>query len=422
MDANAAPVSIQRMVRNACAVIVADEGALIGVAGAPSLEHVVHVLRRCPRVKQIFVLTTEERVRNAATNLGVVAIEDQAWAQQHIHWRDAGLSGSRSAPPDAATGSDLGSFSLVFAQNSGRPPRGLTAPWRALVERENYDALLLWNGHKPLPREEHVDAALDALELSGTALLAEASSRVWKRSDADELVRIDGEGLVDSESLYAMRVGDSSSGVEAIRCSPELAWQVTEPVQRVAVEAVLLARQRERWMARVPAVVSGLAMDFDGVFTENGVWVNELGEEFVRCDRSDGLGLGLLKRAGLPMVVISKERNLAVKARCDKLEIECHFGIDEKLSVLRTWAESKGIPREELLYVGNDINDLECLGWAGCGVAVADAYPPVLEVADWILTKQGGRGALRELADAVLERVRGYFPVVPVPNSNVRPE
>ena len=102
------------------------------------------------------------------------------------------------------------------------------------------------------------------------------------------------------------------------------------------------------------------------------------------------------------MLILSKERNPVVARRAEKLRIPCLHGIDHKLPELRRWATSEGIPMERLVYVGNDVNDLECLAEAGCGVVVADAHPEAAAAASVVLQANGGHGAVRELADLIL--------------------
>jgi N-acylneuraminate cytidylyltransferase len=150
-----------------------------------------------------------------------------------------------------------------------------------------------------------------------------------------------------------------------------------------------------------PALV---ALDFDGVLTDDRVWVVEDGKEAVVCSRSDGFGLDAVRRAGIEVVVISRESNPVVSARCRKLGIDCRQSVLDKGTVLRTLARERGISLEDVVYVGNDVTDLECFTAAGCGVAVADAHPDVLSRADIVLTRPGGRGAVRELCDLILRR------------------
>jgi YrbI family 3-deoxy-D-manno-octulosonate 8-phosphate phosphatase len=149
-----------------------------------------------------------------------------------------------------------------------------------------------------------------------------------------------------------------------------------------------------------------LVCDFDGVLTDNRVYVDQDGREMVACNRSDSLGIELLHReAGIETVVVSKEKNSVVSARCDKMRIACCHGIDDKGPVLEALARERGIGLLEIAYIGNDTNDLECMRRCGLGVAVADAHLRVLEEADVILKKNGGCGAVREFIDMLVERM-----------------
>jgi N-acylneuraminate cytidylyltransferase len=131
--------------------------------------------------------------------------------------------------------------------------------------------------------------------------------------------------------------------------------------------------------------------------------VTENGEEAVLCNRSDGLGLAMLKEHDVEVLVISKEKNKVVSARCGKLGIECIQGCDNKLAALQAHCSTRMLASSEVAYVGNDVNDLECLQWAGCPIAVADSVPEVMAAAKWITSRAGGRGAVREICNHLLE-------------------
>jgi YrbI family 3-deoxy-D-manno-octulosonate 8-phosphate phosphatase len=141
--------------------------------------------------------------------------------------------------------------------------------------------------------------------------------------------------------------------------------------------------------------------DFDGVFTDNRVWVNEHGEESVRCSRSDGLGLRRLDDVGVPYVIVSTEANAVVQARAAKLRAECVNGVDDKLAVVEEQAGRHGASLADVAYVGNDVNDAACLEAVGLPVVPADAWPEVVPLARWVLDRPGGGGCVREFCDAV---------------------
>jgi N-acylneuraminate cytidylyltransferase len=154
-----------------------------------------------------------------------------------------------------------------------------------------------------------------------------------------------------------------------------------------------------------PAKVSLVVMDFDGVLTDNLVYVDENGVEKVSASRGDSMGIRLVREA-LPIefMVISTEVNPVVSARCSKLKLEVHQGINDKASALREILRQKGIPAEEVVFIGNDVNDLGCLQLAGYAVVPADAEPEVKRQADLVLSRKGGRGAVREFCDTLLEK------------------
>jgi N-acylneuraminate cytidylyltransferase len=161
--------------------------------------------------------------------------------------------------------------------------------------------------------------------------------------------------------------------------------------------------QQQKWQ-RLPNPIAALVLDFDGVFTDNKVLVFQDGREAVRCDRSDGWGLGQLQRTGLPILVLSTEANPVVQARCAKLGLACVHNVREKRAALLTWLHEHRIDRAQVIYVGNDVNDLECLQAVGCGIAVGDAHPQVRAAAHIILAAAGGHGAIRQLVELIEER------------------
>ena len=141
--------------------------------------------------------------------------------------------------------------------------------------------------------------------------------------------------------------------------------------------------------------------DFDGVFTDNRVWVTETGAEAVACWRGDGIGLRRLEEIGVPYLIVSTELNAVVARRAEKLGARCLHGVDDKLSVVRAEAEALGLELGHVAYVGNDVNDAACLEAVGLPVVPADAWPEVVPLARWVLERRGGHGCVRELCDAL---------------------
>jgi 3-deoxy-D-manno-octulosonate 8-phosphate phosphatase (KDO 8-P phosphatase) len=142
-----------------------------------------------------------------------------------------------------------------------------------------------------------------------------------------------------------------------------------------------------------------VAFDFDGVFTDNAVYVFEDGSEAVRCCRCDGLGLRKLERLGIATIIMSTEPNPVVSARAQKLGVRCWQGIQDKRTALESLAQEMGLSLAEIAFVGNDINDLSCLTCVGLPIVVQDAHPDVVGAALWRTERRGGKGAVREICD-----------------------
>ncbi len=152
----------------------------------------------------------------------------------------------------------------------------------------------------------------------------------------------------------------------------------------------------------LPSPVEAVFLDFDGVLTDDRVWVDQDGRESVACNRRDGMGIGLLRQAGIPVIVVSKEQNPVVAARCRKLDLPVHQAVDDKPLLLDRIIAEMSLRAEACVFVGNDVNDIECMRRVGCGVAPADAHPAALRAADVVLQTGGGHGAVREICDRIL--------------------
>ncbi len=158
----------------------------------------------------------------------------------------------------------------------------------------------------------------------------------------------------------------------------------------------------------MPENIRLIVSDFDGVITDNRVWTDQDGKETIVASRSDGMRIHELRERGIEVIILSSEPNPVVRTRARKMGVEVVQGIDirGKGEALRSLLSRKNVDPKRVIYIGNDVNDLPCFAIAGWAVAVADAYPEMLRVADLVLSKRGGHGALRELCDLVLKKLQ----------------
>jgi N-acylneuraminate cytidylyltransferase len=168
------------------------------------------------------------------------------------------------------------------------------------------------------------------------------------------------------------------------------------------LEVIDPANQRRRF----PKDIKLIVLDFDGVMTDNRVWVNQAGQEMVAANRSDSLGLEMLRvQTGIDVMVLSRETNPVVKARCDKLQIPVLQAVLEKAHAIRGVMAERNLQPSQVIFMGNDVNDLPVFPEVGFAVAPADAHQAVVRGADLVLSKSGGMGAIRELCDMILSRM-----------------
>lgn len=365
------------------------------VAGKPLLVHSIEHARSAPSVSRVLVSTDDPSIAAIARNHGAEVID-----------RPADISGdtasSESALLHALDQLGVEPEIVVFLQATS-PIRESDDVERAIttLRRRNADSLFsacpahgfIWRNHSNGPAPLNYDPVHRP-----------------RRQDAPE-------DLVENGSIYVFKpwvlrqLGSRLGGQIAVhRMSTLCSFQVDEPEDLVLIDLVMAQRGQPTTTASSPtrdlSKVELLVLDFDGVMTDNRVLVDQDGIESVSCNRGDGLGISMLKRADMPVMVLSTERNPVVTARCQKLGIECVQGSDDKLSALIGIAERRGIAPSQIAYVGNDVNDLTCMRWVGFPIAVADAVPEILSVARWVTKHVGGAGAVREVADAWIEARR----------------
>ena len=142
-----------------------------------------------------------------------------------------------------------------------------------------------------------------------------------------------------------------------------------------------------------------IAYDFDGVMTDNKVYVDQNGNETVQVNRGDGLGIAEIEKLGIEQIIISTEENTVVSSRAKKLNIECLQGIDNKKDTLIKYCQNNNIELKKVAYIGNDINDLEVMKIVGVTFCPSDAHESILNISDQVLYAKGGQGVVRELLD-----------------------
>gem|GEM_PF-84679 len=295
-----------------------------------------------------------------------------------------------------------------------------------LQQTEGYepDITVFLQCTSPLILPEDIDGTIKALlEENADSALAVTPFHyfLWHKDLHGDAVGINHDKLVrlrrqerepqfmETGSIYVMRTRGFKSaahrffGKIAMYVMPvERCLEIDDPPDIAIAEALMWERHTGNKIKALPPHIGAVVFDFDGVFTDNRVIVSDDGHEAVICDRGDGMGISLLKKWGIPTIVLSTEENSVVSVRCKKLGLHFIHGIrGKKEEVLSEWLMKNGIEPAQVVYVGNDVNDIGCLQAVGCGVVARDAHPQAKSFANIILSSPGGRGAVREIIDLV---------------------
>ena len=154
---------------------------------------------------------------------------------------------------------------------------------------------------------------------------------------------------------------------------------------------------------KIFSMISLLISDFDGVFTDNSVYINENGIESVRCCRADGIGIQKLIKSGVSFIVCSSEKIDCASSRAKKIGFDAYLGIKDKGKFIKNYLLENSLDPKNVAYIGNDINDLSAFEAVGYKIAVKDSYLEILQNANKILDVKGGYGAVREACQHILD-------------------
>ena len=355
--------------------------------GKPLLAHTIEHARQSPSVTRVIVSTDDAEI-------AAVALQHEA----EVVTRPTDISGDTASSEVAL----LHVLDHLKADESYEP-----------------DLIVFLQATSPLRRPGDIEAAIKLLRREqGDSLFSGSPVHgfLWRVHDGGlTSISMDyrcrprrqdiGEDFIENGSIYifkpwVLRAYNNRLGGKIVlfKEDPLNVFQIDEPKDLELLERLAIPARLERGRADM-RIIRLLVLDFDGVMTDDRVLIAQDGTEAVWCHRGDGWGIARLKEQGVNIIVISTEVNPVVASRCQKLGLDFFQACDDKLGTLRRVVEEYRLSSHQVAYVGNDVNDLACLRWVGCPIAVADAMREVREVASLVTTRPGGFGAVREVAD-----------------------
>lgn len=375
---------------------------LLDFCGKPLLAWSILQAREARTIGRVYVSSDDPDIQNIAARFGAVPIV---------------------RPPELATDTSSSEQALGHALTEIGRATGATP-----------DLVVFLQATSPLREPEDIDGAVGKLletkadslfsmailedftlwTRKGTALkgLSFDPLRRGRRQDREPVYLENGSIYVFRPEIlkkYDNRLGGKISMFEMPR------WKSYEidTLEDVEICAYYFKKKLlPRWLkkdplTKIPATsIDLLVYDFDGVMTDNRVIVAQDGTEAVVANRADGLGVDRLRDLNIPQIILTTETNPVVKARAAKLRLEVIAGCQDKKSALITYCQQQGYELARVVYVGNDLNDLEVMKIVGFPVAPADAYPEVRKVARLVTRAKGGEGVIKELAEGIITPTR----------------
>ncbi|MFG2624125.1 cytidylyltransferase domain-containing protein [Streptomyces sp. NPDC048473] len=369
---------------------------LAQVGGVPLVARAVRACLDSREVTDVVVTTDDAAIADAARAAG-----DALGAPERVHivQRPAAIAGDKSSSEDAV----LHALDAYEAMHDRKADVVLlvqcTSPF---VVREDIDGVAAAVAHDGADTAVTVAPFHGFLWRDGSAL-EEDNYGVNHDKSVRQMRQDRPEDLLETGTAYAMNAAGFRThrhrffgNTALVRTDAARVLEIDDPhdLARARALAPLLDPSPLPTRDDIDAVV----LDFDGTQTDDRVLIDADGRETVAVHRGDGLGIAALRKAGMPLLILSTEQNPVVAARAHKLRIPVLHGIDRKDLALKQWCDEQSIAPERVLYVGNDVNDLPCFALAGWPVAVASAHDSVRAAARAVTTTPGGFGAIREIA------------------------
>ncbi|CAN5420757.1 N-acylneuraminate cytidylyltransferase [soil metagenome] len=369
------------------------------VGGVPLIARAITSARDAARIDRVVVSTDDAEIAAVSREWGAEAVERPS----DVSGDTASSESALEHALDVLDGRGVSTGILVFLQATSPfvDPRDLDAAIERVAHRESdtvFSAVESWGflwrsgadgaagvNHDSRTRPRRQDRELEYLETGAFYVM-------------------DAAGFRAARHRFFGRIG--------VAVVPESTAVDIDTVEQLELADVIASRfGGGRGVSTRPSAdstrgirpIDAVATDFDGVHTDDTVLIGQDGAEFVTVSRSDGMGVARLRAAGIPLLILSTETNPVVAARAGKLGVDVIQGSADKAAALSAWVVDRGIPFDRVAYVGNDVNDLGCFALVGWPIAVPDAHPLVLAAARLVLTARGGAGAVRELAELVLE-------------------
>lgn len=354
-------------------------------AGKPLVYWAAKAASDCPEISEVYVSTDSEQIRETVLGLGLPKVQ--------VIGRSAG-----SATDTAGTEIALLEFAKAYS----------------------FDYVALVQATSPLLAAKDLSAGIALLQEADSVLSVVRQKRfVWRQEEFAAPLNYDYRNrprrqdfagfLVENGAFYItgrkafLETGCRLSGkIKTVEMPEESYYEIDEVTDWIIAEQLLLKRESEKRSPRKK--IRMFLMDCDGTLTDGGMYYSAAGEAMKRFMTQDGMGIRLLKEHGIITGILTGENSEIVRRRGEKLGVdEIFLGVTDKRAVVHQLCQKYGIEIGEVAYIGDDLNDLGVMYEIGLAMCPSNATPEIKKVAQYVMERAGGAGAVREAAEFIIQ-------------------
>lgn len=360
------------------------------IAGHPLAYWTVKAAAECPEISMVFVATDDDQIRTVVEGFGFNKV---SVIGRHAETA-TDFATTESALLQFAEEHNFESVALIQATSPLLKSAELTSAFHKM-SREGYDSMVSVARQKRFLWEELADGAARPLNYH-------PKNRPRRQEFDGHLVEngafylIRRSALLDSKCRLSGRIGIFEMPAESYLEIDELPdWK--------AVESLLVSQKTKKLNSTDLSKTRMFVTDVDGVLTDAGMYYSENGDELKKFNTRDAVGLRLLREAGITVGIITSEKTRLMEKRATKMGVDfLHQGVANKLEILKEECSRRKIPLHQVAYIGDDINDLECMYSEVFSACPTDAVIEIKKNVSLVLNFKGGAGAVRQFADLIL--------------------
>ncbi len=358
------------------------------IAGKPLIYWTIEAAINCSKIEKVYLSTDSEKIIDVARNI-----------------KNEKIVIVNRSPETATDTASTESVMLEFANF------------------HDFENIILIQATSPLLTSKDLEEAImtfESYEADSLLSVVEQKRFIWNKS-SDHFVKPlnydplnrprrqefkgylveNGAFYITSKKLLQETKCRISGNIACYKMPEETYYEIDELADWEIIEKLLLSRNKvNKDLKSKLKNVKLFITDVDGVMTDCGMYYSENGDELKKFNTRDGMGIQLLREKGIKTAIVTKEKTKIVEARANKLKVdEVYQGIVDKLSIFEELREKYSLEYSEIVYIGDDINDIPVLEKAGISFCPNDAVDEVKNVSDYILSRKGGEGAIREVVE-----------------------